>query len=346
MEAKYLDGDMPKEDPPGYYDGDAKTKMRIVKRQQYLAQSSSEVTSLVLSPGDAYLAVSLAPRLGKGTFGETKAWHVATAKELTMKGFATPSMWSNRGMVFAPPPDDGALLCAYSWTDMESTECQSRLDIFDLTTRRRRSTFNKPTMSGVMAYSPNGAMVAGRKDGDPTKVVMMGAAAWSIKGVIPSHMAQVTHVAFTSDSDGIVTMAKDGWLRLSSAATGKTAGKVRINTRYDPSLLTVAADATSVSTVWGRDVRIWSLETGEVHGYDLDDVRESEGWPICISPDGRLLVCRTESGFDISDISTGGFLAEVRGESSFYTCGSFTSDGCGLFLGKWSGAVDLFNVIT
>ena len=132
---------------------------------------------------------------------------------------------------------------------------------------------------------------------------------------------------------------------MSYSATGKTAGKVRIQTRYDPSLMAVATDGRTVSTVWGRDVRIWSLETGEVQAYDLDDVRNSEGWPVCISPDGKLLVCRTENGFDISDMVTGGFLAEVRGEPSFYTCGTFTWDGTGLFLGKWSGAVDLFDVV-
>jgi len=340
-------GDIPKEDPPGYYDGDHKTMMRIVKRHQFLAQSGSEVASIVLSPQGTYLVVHLVSRLEQSRTVASMMWHVPSAKEINFKTFTTYSVWVNRGMVFAPAPDESAMLCSWSFTDMENVS-QSRLDLYDLATRKRRTSIAKLSMTRPLAWSPDGAMVAGRRDSDSSKVITTstGPTGWTLKGVIPGHMAAVTHVAFTPDSGGIVTMAKDGWIRLSSAATGRTAGKVRIQTRYDPTLMVVAADGKSVSTVWGRDVRIWSLETGGIQAYDLDDVRDSEGWPICISPDGKLLVCRTEGGFDISSIATGTFLAEVRGESSFYTSGVFTPDGCGLFLGKWSGVVELFNVFT
>ena len=352
--------DIPKEDPPGYYDGADMTKMIIVKAKQFVGPSKHETFSIAVSARGTYVAVTLIPRLGRDHTGETKSYRVDTGQEMILKGFSSistaPSMYSGSGMVFGPPSDEAALLCSHTWVDMNSVG-HSHLNLYDLNTRRKRQNIEGITMTAPLAWSPDGSLVAGRKETDHTKVMMSNTAVvpgnprtpavapWSIRGVIPSHMEKITHTAFTPDSSGIVTMSKDGWIRLSSAVTGKTMGKVRIETRYKPSLMTVATDGASVVTVWGRDVRIWSFDKGEVLAYDLDDVREEEGWPICISPDGKLLVCRTESGFDISDLATGGFLAEIRGESSFVTCGAFAPDGRSLFLGKWSGALDSYNIV-
>jgi WD40 repeat protein len=111
-------------------------------------------------------------------------------------------------------------------------------------------------------------------------------------------------------------------------------------------MLQVSKDGKLVVTVWGRDVVLWYLETGRMHSYNLDRVRQSEGWPLCVSPDCRYLACRNEEGFDVSDVETGKFRGEFVWTGQPITAAAFDSDGVKLAIGDYGGGVQVFDIIT
>ncbi|KAK4133492.1 hypothetical protein BT67DRAFT_442936 [Trichocladium antarcticum] len=108
----------------------------------------------------------------------------------------------------------------------------------------------------------------------------------------------------------------------------------------------VSPDGALVVTVWGRDVVLWWLATGRVHTYNLDVVRPVEGWPLCVSPDCRYLACRTEDGFDVSDVLTGTFRGDFAWAGPFLSAAAFSSDGKRLAMGDYAGGLHVFEVVT
>ena len=128
---------------------------------------------------------------------------------------------------------------------------------------------------------------------------------WDIKtgrriGKVVSHYDKVTHAAFLDNH--IVTMSRDGTLRITDVATSKTISKLEVE--GVPRLLSVSSHGQIVS-VWSNTVYIWYPGTNQVTSYKLPMVREIEGWPLDVSRDGRYMVCRTEDGFDVMDVNSG-----------------------------------------
>ena len=220
------------------------------------------------------------------------------------------------------------------------------LAVYNLDTMRHRKSFTKACARPPLAWSPDGARLAGAARLDPSRIVIFDAQTGRPELVVPHHAAALTHLAFTADGSALVSAGLDGFVRLTSTVTGRTLGKLEVESRSPPSLLQASPSGELVASVWGREVMLWSPRTGAVDGYRLPVVRATEGWPLCISPDCRFLVCRTETGFDVSDLATGRPLAEAisdTGSSSFVTAASFTSDGCWLAVGKHSGSVYLYS---
>jgi WD40 repeat protein len=138
----------------------------------------------------------------------------------------------------------------------------------------------------------------------------------------------------------LVSAGKDGYVRVTNIASGKTLKKIEIGARSPPSILKVSLGGKLVVTVWGRKVVLWCLNSGRVQNYNLNVVRQSEGWPLCVSPDCRFLACRTGEGFDVSDVATGKF----RGKYA-WTCNSITSAATRLAVGDYCGEVHMFDIV-
>ena len=75
--------------------------------------------------------------------------------------------------------------------------------------------------------------------------------------------------------------------------------------------------------------------------FNFSSVKKTEGWPLCISPDCRVLACRTDHGVDISDISNGKVLGEIQSVGDAVTTPTFSSDSKMLAIGKFSGMVEV-----
>jgi WD40 repeat protein len=144
----------------------------------------------------------------------------------------------------------------------------------------------------------------------------------------------------------LVSAGKDGFVRLTNVESGRTLKKIEIGARGAASILRVSPDGKLVVTVWGRDVVLWWLDSGRVHNYNLDSVRQSEGWPLCVSPDCRYLACRNEEGFDICDVATGKFRGEFAWTGNPITAAAFNSDGTRLAVGDYCGGLHMFEIVT
>jgi WD40 repeat protein len=164
------------------------------------------------------------------------------------------------------------------------------------------------------------------------------------------HLGEVTQLAFLplweSGGRALVSAGTDGYVRVTCVNTGRTLKRMEVGARAPASMLQVSKDGKLVVTVWGRDVVLWYLETGRMHSYNLDRVRQSEGWPLCVSPDCRYLACRNEEGFDVSDVETGKFRGEFVWTGQPITAAAFDSDGVKLAIGDYGGGVQVFDIIT
>jgi WD40 repeat protein len=171
-----------------------------------------------------------------------------------------------------------------------------------------------------------------------------------IKHTLMHHQDEVTQLGFLpvweEGGKAMVSAGKDGYVRVTSIASGMTLKKIEIGARAPASILQVSPDGKLVVTVWGRDVVLWFLETGRVHTYNLNVVRQTEGWPLCVSPCCSYLACRTEEGFDVSDVVTGKFRGELLKKAAPITAAAFNNDGTRLAVGDYVGNIGIYEIIT
>jgi len=224
---------------------------------------------------------------------------------------------------------------------------------------------------GPVAWSSDGTMLAATDMKDPSKVLVLrttGNIARLPERVLMGHMDEVTQLAFLSPisaSDGewaqprmvrLVTAGRDGYVRVTDVENNRTLGRISVTgskASRGPSILCVSPYENMVVTVWDRDVVIWHLERsgggpGIVETYDLDSVRPTEGWPLAVSPDCRYLVCRTETGFDVSDLLTGKILGSHVWDGlprSPITSAAFKSDGTKLAVSDYVGRLAIFELV-
>lgn len=170
---------------------------------------------------------------------------------------------------------------------------------------------------------------------------------WDVKtgtrvGRVVSHIDNVIHAAFTSDLH-LVTLSRDGTLRITNPVTMKTISRLEVSSSTNPRALAVSPDGTRIVSIWGTTVNIWLPRTNDLTSYNLNTVRRTEGWPLCISPDCRYMACWTEDGFDIMDVSTGAVVFE-RQEDVLITSGAWSADGGVLVLGRMDGVVQVWDV--
>ncbi|KXH42872.1 ribosome assembly protein 4 [Colletotrichum simmondsii] len=226
----------------------------------------------------------------------------------------------------------------------------------------------------VVIFSPDGKLTAvvekdagwkrdpdGKKfaAADPLGVVVVFEAATSPPGMPPTkkvagvmNHAAPTHVLFMPNGADLVTLSRDGTVRISEAKTGRTLRRMEVDgvvtgTGTGARALGVSPDGRVVVSVWARAVYVWEHEAGRVSSWEMNKVRNNEGWPLAVSPDCRFLACRTEEGMDISDVYSGQVLAEVTtavGIDGLVTAAAFSMDGKMMAVGRHSGVVDVWNL--
>lgn len=209
-----------------------------------------------------------------------------------------------------------------------------------------------------VAWSPDGRTLAGVSPRDPNRVVTVAMAhpagktkhGWPhrVDKVPMDHTDEVTQLAFLPPSgEALVSTGRDGYVRVTSVKSGRTLKKIEVGAGVpSPDILRVSPDGRLVVTVWGHDVVLWRLDKGQVRTYNLNAVRQAEGWPLCVSPDCRYLACRTEDGFDVRDVATGRLRGEFAIAGPPITAAAFDRDGRRLAVGDYTGAVQVFEVIT
>ncbi|KAH7170175.1 WD40-repeat-containing domain protein [Dactylonectria macrodidyma] len=164
-------------------------------------------------------------------------------------------------------------------------------------------------------------------------------------GRVMSHIDTITHAAFMPDNS-LVTVSRDGTLRITNVATAKTLRRLEMGNENsaNPRGLSVSPDGRRIVSIWGTTVHVWLPRSNDLTSYGLNSVRRNEGWPLCISADCRLIACRTEDGFDIMDVDSGEVVL-ARDEDVIVTAAAFSVDGQTLVLGKMDGHVEVWDVL-
>jgi len=202
---------------------------------------------------------------------------------------------------------------------------------------------------GPVVWSHDGLAIAA---GETTARGRMGV--WDVRtgariGRVVSHIDDVTHAAFTPDMK-LVTLSRDGTARVSDPTTGRTLSRLEIEgtAAANPRLLAVSRDGRSIVSLWGTTVHVWLPGASHLTSYDLRTVRQTESWPLCVSPDGRWMASRTEDGVEVLDVASGTVAWERREEAAcmenMVTTAAFSGDGSVLILGRMSGAVEVWDV--
>lgn len=167
-------------------------------------------------------------------------------------------------------------------------------------------------------------------------------------GRVVSHIDKITHAAFTPDHK-LVTLSRDGTVRLTDPKTARTITKLEIEGTgsTNPRLLAVSPNGRTIVSLWGTTVHIWLPQANHLTSYNLNTTRTTEGWPLCISPDTRWMLNRTETGFDIVDIASGLIAWEAHedtGVANMVTAASFSGDNKVLLLGRMNGTVEAWDM--
>ncbi|KAH6670348.1 hypothetical protein F5X68DRAFT_224919 [Plectosphaerella plurivora] len=175
--------------------------------------------------------------------------------------------------------------------------------------------------------------------------------------VVRGHTDEVVDARFTSDGTGLVSMSKDGTLRVTSTTTWQGTAKLEILEWRNPVFLAVPATGSSiVMSAWGRQVYLWNPDTGALDKWRLDggeDEGATEGWPLAASPDLRFLCCRTDQGADVREVASGRVLCRLGFGAGFATAAAWSQDSKMLALGRivggnfgiGSGRIDFWEVI-
>lgn len=253
----------------------------------------------------------------------------------------TYSKTSGSHAIFAPHGD--SIATVRDWT----VQLQAGVDFHHASTVLLRN-FSTGKTAGELKEA-TGEPVAWSRDG---RAIAVGESrnrisVWDVKtgtriGRVMSHIDFVTHAAFMPDHS-LVTLSRDGTLRITNSLTSKTIRRLEIDGSTNPRALAVSQDGQRIASIWGTTVHIWLPRINDVTSYNLNAVRRTEGWPLCISSDCRYMVCRTEDGFDIMDLAAGSVVLE-RSTDEMVTAGAFSEDTKTLILGRTDGVVEVWNV--
>jgi WD40 repeat protein len=326
----------------------------------------AEIMHLTFTPSDAHIAAAIPKASNMRSFHPDGpftmvVWSAKTGQRLNPPGPGSSGYGvrlGSGGFAIKPGVADIIVACPFVHPVAVTAETYGgmmpRLEVYDWG-RRERLVKQDVAIRAPVAWSPDGEVLAGVSPREPSRIVVLQLAAKKVVGVrignvLMRHVDEVTQLAFLPAREeggrALVSAGKDGYVRVTSVESGRTLKKIEIGTRAPASILRVSPDGKLVVTVWGRDVVLWYLDSGRVHNYNLDAVRQSEGWPLCVSPDCRYLACRTEEGFDVCDVATGKFRGEFAWMGNPITAAAFNSDGTMLAIGDYCGGLQMFEIVT
>jgi WD40 repeat protein len=197
------------------------------------------------------------------------------------------------------------------------------------------SVYAKP-----LAFSSLGSHFAVSKPGGRMMVMHASGHSAPSKHVISCfHTDDVTHAVFTPDAHGLVTISRDGTIRMIDPNTGESLAKLDVDTWKQPQFLGMTPDGNVIVSIWGDTVYRWDYNTGSLDTYVLHTRRQRDGRPIAISADCRFLACSTHDGVDVSDLHSGRLLHTLRFQGGYATAAAFSPDGKYLALGKSAGGL-------
>jgi len=228
------------------------------------------------------------------------------------------------------------------------------LELVDLVSMKRKFSASSIGIQPPLVWSPDGSLLAALSVSDATEIFLLDAQVDGLprRACLPGQLADITQMAFMPDSKSLISLAKDGSGRLVNTSLpnpGKLLKCFRVSTLHPASILRISPNGKLIVSVWGRQVILWYPESGDLKSYSLEIVRDLELWPLAVSPDCRLLVCRSEAGIDISDLATGkyrGRLSWNQDGATFATAAAFSRSGKILAVGFFNGSLTLYNIIT
>ncbi|KAM0281835.1 hypothetical protein ACHAQH_003324 [Verticillium albo-atrum] len=185
------------------------------------------------------------------------------------------------------------------------------------------------------AFSPDGLWLAVRGVSGRVEVWEVAKGGRGI-GIVRGHTEDVFEARFTADGSGIVSMSRDGTLRVTSTSTWRGTAKLEVPEWKNPVFLAVSTVGDVVVSVWGRKVYLWNPDTGALDKWSLDGPG-GEGWPLAASPDLRFLCCRTEQGADVREMATGRVLCRMGFGQGFASTAAFSAGGKYLSVGRVVG---------
>lgn len=356
-------GNKRKDDPPKGWDApppdeetpwqaDNNTTLLLVHKRQVRPRIGlgDGITRLAFSPSDGLIA---ATRSLDSTDWDGLSLYNNTAGSKGAVDYR--DVKATGGFAFAPLPDNALATTYKKWLrvnpdfteGLPSTALRPALAIHDLAKRKKRLKRDFTTIRGPIAYSPNGRLIAGidHKDSSRINILATNSGLQTLHTIL-HHTEEVTQLAFHPNGGSLVSMSKDGWVRMTCLDSGRTLRRYEVSNQRNPKLLQISPDGELVASVWDRTVNLWYPTTGVINVYNLHTVRQMEGWPLSISPDCRYLACRTDGGFDVSDLLTGKFRGDVASLPMDVTCAAFSSDSRSLVVGKIDGEINLYEIIT
>ncbi|KAK1762802.1 guanine nucleotide-binding protein subunit beta-like protein [Phialemonium atrogriseum] len=330
----------PEKEPPWPPENEA-TLLLVHKRQ--LMCVAKEAMRIKFSSSDEHIAVMMP--YGLGHWNTIYEWNTNNYKRIIHLDIKVSGDFA-----LAPTPDRAVVAPYQKWIQIERNTnawgLRPVITIFDLERRKNRLIREYLDIQGPITYSPDGTLIAAVDSKDTSRITICDAQSLQLVMTIPHHTDEVTHLAFSPDGISLASLSKDGWARLTSVHLGRTLRRYDTGGGRTPKMLQFSLDGELVACIWGREVNLWYPETGIVNAYDLNTVRRTEGWPLCISPDCKYLACRTEDGFDVSDLLTGTFRGDLCGDTAAVTSAAFSSTGRNLVIGKMNGEIELYEVIT
>ncbi|KAK3997425.1 guanine nucleotide-binding protein subunit beta-like protein [Cladorrhinum sp. PSN332] len=339
------------------------TTMVFIKSISAKHPYNSEICHLEFSSCDTHLAALIPRSVNLRAFHPDEPGTVSmlNVKDGARVQLSTASygLRASGGFTFRPGADLVVACPFYVKKDQgELSSVLPRVEIYDYG-RKTRWTKQDVPMRAPIVFSPDGATLAGVSTRNPSRIVVAAVRreSLSVKTMVLKHTEEVTKLAFLPpDGSRLVSAGRDGYVRITSLDSGRTLNRIEIGGRGHPSILEVAPDGTKVISVWGRDVVVWDLAgagtgtgTGTVRTYNLNAVRGNginEGWPLAVSPDCRYIACRTEEGFDVSDVETGKFRGDFATPGSVITCAAFTRVGNKIAVGNYDGMIHVYEMIT
>ncbi len=314
----------------------------------------TEVCSLLFSPDDTHLSASTTRTSGAGTL---VTFNLASGKRLVQPSTKLPPVpvSGDRRGSFAfdphPAPFTTDPVAACSLQDGQ----QYRVEMYDLVRFDKVMRHDAAIRAPIAWGGPEGSVLVGVSVREPSRVGVLrvkrgpgkyfSVLDWT---VLLGHIAEVTQVAVLPGRGelAVVSAGRDGVVRVTSVGSGRTLKKIEVGSAAAPGLMQVSPDGKRVVTVWGRYVVVWYLEPGRVHSYSMDALRPYECWPLCVSPDCRYLVCRTEEGIDVGDVKTGKFRGEFAWKGEPITAAAVNNDGTRLAVGDYGGDIQTYVMIT